>query len=247
MGRSFGDTNQRFWDYAIERRQASSKWLRTRPKKVKVLLIGLLVLLFAGTMAFAITANRLSARTSHPRTDFPDSILTENDTWPNNVKVGGVANVDGYAVVYSADGYFAVYRDGVLHHILYADGRQSGIYQRRIFTEYSDSVYFYDAEGRLEKKTFPSVLNQQMIIHKDQVSISPYVYRVIHERGLDRVIVEKDGHMTELIVCRYINPVGFVIAAIVCFLLFGVAFFTIFLFKALPDIRDVMRKYGKIN
>ena len=210
------------------------------------ILIGLLLLSFAGTLFFAITANRLSFSSLRPQTDFPDSILTEEYEWPKSAKIAGIANADGYAIAYSDDGYFAAFRNGSLHHMMYAGDHKCGIYRNNIFTVRKGTVYLYNAEGKLEKMPNASVLNDRLIHKGDQATISPYVYRIERVRGCDRIIAEKDGTTVELLTREYVNPIGYVIAAIICFLTCS-SVFAIIMIKSIPDVIDVMRKYGKVH
>ena len=215
---------EHYLDYRKDLFEAMIRWYRSLSKKARVLWIGSLVLSIAGILLTVILLTGMSHASPHPQTNAPDAILSENYEWPSEARIDGVCSIDGYAVVFSEKGCFAAYRDGELHHMLYAPGQKCGIFRNRIFTIKGGFAYLYDAEGRLEERLNAAAVADRLIYKGEQATVSPYVYRIGHQNGADCVIAEKDGTAAVLMTHRHSNPrIVLTIACIVCFTMLTVA------------------------
>lgn len=250
MGGCLRDAFHRRLEYNIERATASRRWFCTRSSVIKALMIGAFLVAFLILLLGIYFLDKEKRSVQPPETGFPDSIRIDRREWPDHAGIDGVCKVDDCAVVYSQSGYFAVFHDDALLHMLYAPGQKCGIFRNRIFTINGDFAYLYDAEGALEERLNAAVVADWLISTGAQATITPYVYRVVHETDVDRVLVETDGTATELLSHPHAGTNPYKVAGYICL---GICAATIFslviliIVKSAPDVFDVMRKYGKIN
>lgn len=215
MSNRFERAFQRQLDSADSWSRAQTKAIRTIPTAKKILMIGIPVICMIVTVVLFFLGARTERLSSYLKTSFPDSIFSEPYDWPDGADLDGIAEIDGYAVAYSEKGFFAVFRDGVLHHMLYTNGRTCGIAEDRIFIGYGGKAYLYDAEGILVQTADLSVLRNAEKYTGRKAVVSPYTYRIDRTFFRNTVVAEADGEETTLLTQRrFMKIVYYAIACI---------------------------------
>lgn len=210
---------QRQLDSADSWSQAQTKAFRTIPIAKKLPMIGVPVICMIVTVVLFFLGARTERLSSYLKTSFPDSILSEPYDWPDGADLDGIAEIDGYAVAYSEKGFFAVFRDSVLHHMLYTNGRTCGIAEDRIFIGYGGKAYLYDAEGMRVQTADLSVLRNAEKYTGREAVVSPYTYRIDRTIFRNTIVAEADGEETTLLTQRRFIRMIFYAAAVVFFVL----------------------------
>ena len=212
-----------------------------------VLLFIVMPLSLIGTILFSLSTGKSAYSGVALPKGYPESICTDVFEWPDSVKIEGVGKVEDYAVAYTGQGFFAVFRDGTLHHMLFAPCDQSGIAGDRIYIVYNNTLKLYDADGTLVEETTPDALQREQPYIGDQTTAAPYVYRVTHKGGYDSVTAEANGVQTTLLSHRYCNlRLLYRVLAVICDLLFA-SFLVFAIARALPYRLEVLRKYELID
>ncbi len=218
MSNCFERAFQRRLDSADSWTKAQAKALRAVPTKKKLLMIGIPLLFMVLSGVFLVLAHRTETLSSRPKTGFPDSILSGSYDWPDGADLDGIAEIDGYAVVYSDKSCFAVFRDGVLHHMLDAHGHTCGIADDRIFLIYNGTAYLYDAEGKLVQTADASAFRNTPKYNRSEAVVSSYTYRIRRTFSRNTVVVESDGEETTLLIQRRFIRTLYCTAACICFM-----------------------------
>ena len=234
------------FDYWKDSFHARMKFLRSLTVWGLLSVFVLTPLSLFGTIAFSLLAAKPAySEVSLPK-QYPESIRIDAFAWPTAVKLEGVAAVEDYAVAYTGQGFFAVFQDGALHHMLFAPSEQSGISGDRIFVVYDNCLYLYDAEGNRMETLSPDALPSLPICSSTQTTVGRYEYRMVRKAGVHTVIAEAGGESQTLLSHRYFNPVIHTVSAVICGAVFAACLiFTIV--KALPYRLRVMRKYDLIG
>ena len=235
------------WDFLGDSHRARMNCMRSLSPWAVVLLFIVMPLSLIGTMLFSLSAGKSAYSGVALPKGYPESICTDVFEWPDSVKIEGVGMVEDYAVAYTEQGFFAVFRDGTLHHALFAPSDQSGIAGDRIYIVYNNTLKLYDADGTLVKETTPDALQREQTYIGEQATAAPYVYRVTHKGGYDYVTAEADGVQTTLLSHRYCNlTVWYRVLAVICGLLFA-SCLVFAIARALPYRLEVLRKYELID
>lgn len=199
-----------------------------------------------GAIAFSLLAAKPAYSMVALPKQYPESIRIDAFTWPTAVKIEGVGAVEDYAVAYTGQGFFAVFRDGAFHHMLFAPSEQSGISGDRIFVVYDNCLYLYDAEGNRLETQSPDALSSRPICSSTQTSVGRYEYRMVRKAGVRSVVAEADGESMTLLSYRYFNPVIHTVSAVICGAVF-VACLIYIIVKAIPYRQREMRQYDLIG
>lgn len=199
--------------------KAQTEVLHSMSKKDKFLLFGMLVLTIVVCGVLFCLGGLTEKPPPLPKTDYPDSILTAEYKWPDGARIDNIAGIDGYAVAYSEKGYFAVFQNGMPHHMLYANGSENGVAENRIYSVNGNLVHLYDAEGN-RTMTVDAVSFRSLKKHTGgEAEVDSYVYRITNAYGAYSVVVETNGKSEVLLTQRgYIKDILFG-AGTVCFLL----------------------------
>lgn len=236
----------RIWDFWIDSYRARIQYLRSLSLRGVAVQFVLFPLSLFGTILFAFAASKSPYSEIALPKDYPESIRTDESEWPDRVKTEGIGRVEDYAVAYAEQGFFAVFRDGALQHMLFAPCDECGIVGDRIYTVYNDTLRLYDPQGVLVKTTDANALQRQRIDTGKQASVPPYVYRVTRKGGYDTITAKTDEETATLFSHRYTDPTVYVVFAVVC----GVICVSCLIFsivKALPYRLEVLRKYDIID
>ena len=235
------------WDFLGDSHRARMNCMRSLSPWAVVLLFMVMPLSLIGTILFSLSTGKSAYSGVALPKGYPESICTDVFEWPASVKIEGVGKVEEYAVAYTEHGYFAVFRDGTLHHMLFAPCDQSGIAGDRIYTVYNNTLSLYNADGKRVKETAADVLQREQTYSGEQTIAASYVYRVTHKGGYDYVTAEADGVQTTLLSHRYCNlTLLYRVLAVICGLLFA-SCLIFAIAKALPYRLEVLRKYDIID
>lgn len=190
--------------------KAQTEVLHNMSKKEKFLLFGTLVLTIVVSGVLLFLGGLTEKPSPLPKTDYPDSILAAEYKWPDGAAIDDIAGIDGYAVAYSEKGYFAVFQNGALHHMLYASGSESGVAENRIYSVYGNSVHLYDAEGSRTMTVDVAAFRSMKKHTGGEAEVGSYVYRITNAYGAHSVVAETNGQSEVLLTQRgYIKDILF--------------------------------------